>query len=100
MVAWAHAIYQYHVNGTDTVGRSVGRSVDARGPVDHASVGLAQARPNYVGSGTPPLLRILTKCRLKFDQLLYSEIFSMEKTFANWCWIRITHIDSWQLKVD
>ena len=43
MVAWAHAIYQYHVNGTDTVGRSVGRSVDARGPVDHASVGLAQA---------------------------------------------------------
>ena len=37
-----HATYQYHVNGTDTVGRSV----DARGPVDHASVGLAQARPN------------------------------------------------------
>ena len=29
------------------VGRSVGRSVDARGPVDHASVGLAQARPNH-----------------------------------------------------
>ena len=26
--------------------RSVGRSVDARGPVDHDSVGLAQARPN------------------------------------------------------
>ena len=26
--------------------RSVGRSVDARGPVDHTSVGLAQARPN------------------------------------------------------
>ena len=43
VVAWAHAIYQYHVNGTDTVGRSV----DARGPVDHASVRLAQARPNY-----------------------------------------------------
>ena len=27
--------------------RSVGRSVDARAPVDHDSVGLAQARPNY-----------------------------------------------------
>ena len=45
--AWARATYQYHVNGTNTVGRSVGRSVDARGPVDHDSVGLAQARPNY-----------------------------------------------------
>ena len=40
-VAWARATYQYHVNGTDTVGRSVGPSIDARGPVDHASVGLA-----------------------------------------------------------
>ena len=30
----------------DGHGRSVGRSVDARGPVDHDSVGLAQARPN------------------------------------------------------
>ena len=29
------------------VGRTVGWSVDARGPVDHASVGLTQARPNY-----------------------------------------------------
>ena len=29
-----------------SVGRSVSRSVDARGPIDHASVGLAQARPN------------------------------------------------------
>ena len=47
MVAWARATYQYHVNGMDMVGRSVGRSVDARGPVDHASVGLTQARPNY-----------------------------------------------------
>ena len=46
MATWAHAIYQYHVNGTDTVGRSVGRSVNTHGPVDHASVGLAQARPN------------------------------------------------------
>ena len=27
VVAWARAIYQYHVNGTDTVGRLVGRSV-------------------------------------------------------------------------
>ena len=43
VVAWERAMYQYHVNGTDTVGRSV----DAHGPVDHASVGLAQARPNY-----------------------------------------------------
>ena len=42
MVAWARAIYQYHVNGTDTVGRSV----DAHGPIDHASVRLTQARPN------------------------------------------------------
>ena len=33
----------------DGHGRSVGRSVDARGPVDHASVGLAQVRPNYYG---------------------------------------------------
>ena len=31
----------------DGHGRSVGRSVDARAPVDHDSVGLAQARPNY-----------------------------------------------------
>ena len=54
LAVWARATYQYHVNGTDTVGRSVnpsvgrsvGRSVDARGPVDHDSVGLAQARPN------------------------------------------------------
>ena len=30
------------------IGRSVGRSVDARGPVDHDSVGLAQARPDYL----------------------------------------------------
>ena len=57
LTAWARATYQYHVNGTDTVGRSdrsvdrsVGRSVDARGPVDHDSVGLAQARPNYLGT--------------------------------------------------
>ena len=47
LAAWARATYQYHVNGTDTVGRSVGWSVDARGPVDHDSVGLAQARPNH-----------------------------------------------------
>ena len=46
VVAWAHATYQYHVNGMDMVGQSVGQSVDARGLVDHASVGLAQARPN------------------------------------------------------
>ena len=30
----------------DRHGRSVGRSVDARGPIDHTSVGLAQACPN------------------------------------------------------
>ena len=56
LAAWARATYHHHVNGTDTVGRSVGRSVDrsvgrsvdARGPVDHDSVGLAQARPNYM----------------------------------------------------
>ena len=50
LAAWVRATYQYHVNGTDMVGRSVGRlisrSVDARGPVDHDSVGLAQGRPN------------------------------------------------------
>ena len=47
-VAWqlgSVGTYQYHVNGTDTVGRSVyrsvGRSVDARAPVDHDSVGRA-----------------------------------------------------------
>ena len=44
--AWARATYHYHV--TETVGRSVGRSVESRVAVDHASVGLAQARPNYV----------------------------------------------------
>ena len=27
VVAWAHATYQYHVNGMDTVGQSVGRSM-------------------------------------------------------------------------
>ena len=27
VVAWARATYQYHVNGMDTVGQSVGRSV-------------------------------------------------------------------------
>ena len=43
MVAWVRAIYQYHVNGTDTVGQSVNTHV----PVDHTSVGLTQARPNY-----------------------------------------------------
>ena len=31
----------------DRHSRSVGRSVDAHGPVDHDSVGLAQAHPNY-----------------------------------------------------
>ena len=41
VVAWARATYQYHVNGTDTVSRSVGWSVDAHGPVDHTSVRLA-----------------------------------------------------------
>ena len=50
LAAWARATYQYHVNGTDTVGRSVGRSVDARTPVDHDSVGLAQARPKKIAS--------------------------------------------------
>ena len=45
MAAWAHATYQYHVNGTGMVGRSV----DAHVPVDNASVGLAQAHPNYEG---------------------------------------------------
>ena len=47
MPAWAHATCRYHMNGTDTVDRSV----DARGPVDYASVGLAQARPNYTQNG-------------------------------------------------
>ena len=49
-------MYQYHVYGTDTVGRSV----NARGPIDHNSVGLAQARPNnmepdYGGGQAPPV---------------------------------------------
>ena len=46
VVVWACAIHQYHVNGTNTVSRLVSWSVDARGPVNHTSVGLAQARPN------------------------------------------------------
>ena len=54
VAAWARATYQYHVNGMDTVGWSVGRlvgqSVDVRGPVDHDSVGLAQARPNKISN--------------------------------------------------
>ena len=41
LAAWARAMYQYHVNGTDMVGRSV----DAHAPIDHNSVGLTQARP-------------------------------------------------------
>ena len=41
MLVWARATYQYHVNGTDTVGRSIGQSIGARGPVDHDSVGRA-----------------------------------------------------------
>ena len=40
--AWAHAMYPYHMNGTDMVGRSV----NAHALVDHASVGLTQAHPN------------------------------------------------------
>ena len=50
VAALACATYQYHVTGTDTVGRSVSWSpsqlVNARAPVDHNSVGLTQARPN------------------------------------------------------
>ena len=49
VAALARVAYQYHVTGTDTVGQSVGwlpgRSVDACAPVDHDSVGLAQAHP-------------------------------------------------------
>ena len=43
MPVWARATHPYHVNGMD----AVGRSVDAHVPIDHASVGLTQARPNY-----------------------------------------------------
>ena len=54
MPAWAHATYLYNVNWTDTVGQldgqSVGQLVNACGPVDHTSVGLAQSRPNNVSS--------------------------------------------------
>jgi len=50
------ATYLYHMNGTDTVDRSVGRSVDAHVPVDHTSVGLAHARPNYLHTTTNPNL--------------------------------------------
>ena len=31
MVAWARATSQYHMNGTDTIGRSVGRLMQSRG---------------------------------------------------------------------
>ena len=41
----ARPTYPYHVN---IVSRSVGRSVDARVPIDHASVGFAQARSSYI----------------------------------------------------
>ena len=44
VVAWARAIYQYRVNGMDMVGRLA----DTRGPVDYASVGLAQICLNYI----------------------------------------------------
>ena len=56
VVAWACATYQYHVNGTDTVGQLVGRSVDAHGPVDHDSVGHAQAHPNNNVAFVDPLV--------------------------------------------
>ena len=46
---WARATCQYHVKGTDTVGQSV----NACDPVDHNSVGLAQARPNINLPGSP-----------------------------------------------
>ena len=55
-VAWPHMacpawgtcnVFVLHEYGL-SVGRLVGRSVDARVPVDHASVGLAQACPNYM----------------------------------------------------
>ena len=46
VAAWQRGHVQRIMNGTDMVGRSVGWSVNARGPVDHDSVGLAQARPN------------------------------------------------------
>ena len=36
LVAWARTTYLYHMNGTDTVSRSV----DAHGPIDQDSVGL------------------------------------------------------------
>ena len=39
----------------DRHGQSLGWLVDAHGPVDHASVGHAQARPNYVDSGPTQL---------------------------------------------
>ena len=42
MAAWQNRHVQRIMSGTDIVGRSV----DARGPVDHDSVGFAQARPN------------------------------------------------------
>ena len=42
------------MNGMDTVGWSVSRLVDARGPVDYTSVGLAQAHPNYIGTFACP----------------------------------------------
>ena len=57
VVVWACAIYQYHVNGMNTVGRSV----DARGPVDHASVGLAQAHPKEYIMVCAQSLTILNK---------------------------------------
>ena len=45
-----------------SVDRSVGRSVDARGPVDHDSVGLAQARPNKYHHSTKLYRKISQVC--------------------------------------
>ena len=47
MVAWARATYQYHVNGTDMVSRSV----DARGPVDHTKHSSLHLGIELSGSG-------------------------------------------------
>ena len=42
MAVWQHRYVQRIMNETDTVDQSV----NARGPVDHDSVGLTQAHPN------------------------------------------------------
>ena len=73
------------MTGTDTVGRSVGRSVEARVPVDHISVGLAQARPNYKMVPYSSTLCILSVDPSVYDLQLLAAVYINIGTWMNLC---------------